>query len=283
MLRFVWKGFRSGVVTTSYPEAPDPAPEGFRGLPQMDPARCGEADLRRYEAICPSKALVYTGQSFEIHYGRCVFCGLCEEAGPEGGIRLSREYELATRTKADLLLNVISGSEPKSGEGPDRGLERLGGEVQKRVSRLFGRSLHIREVDSGSCNACEWEITALTNPVYDIQRFGIDFVASPRFADMLLITGPVTRNMETAVRKTFDATPGPKLVVAVGACACDGGVFRESYATAGGLDRVLPVDVYIPGCPPRPQALLQGILLALDRLPQRIQRGRIVSDPGGPA
>ncbi|SPF56085.1 fragment of membrane-bound (NiFe)-hydrogenase (Ehf-type, Group 4f), small subunit F [Candidatus Sulfopaludibacter sp. SbA4] len=131
---------------------------------------------------------------------------------------------------------------------------------------MLGRSLAIREVDAGSCNGCELEIIALNNPVYDIERFGIHFVASPRHADMLLVTGPVTRNMEMALRKTYDATPDPKVVVAVGACGISGGLFGTNYATCGGVDRVLPVDVYIPGCPPRPEALLHGILMAVGRL-----------------
>lgn len=130
----------------------------------------------------------------------------------------------------------------------------------------FRRSLHIREVDAGSCNACELEINALNNPVYDIERFGIHFVASPRHADMLLVTGPVTRNMEMALRKTYNATPEPRIVVAVGDCAKDGGIFKGSYAVVGGVDRVIPVDLRIRGCPPRPQELLYALLLCLDRI-----------------
>jgi Ni,Fe-hydrogenase III small subunit len=139
----------------------------------------------------------------------------------------------------------------------------------ERRQNLLGRSLAIRQVDAGSCNGCEQEIVALNNPVHDIQRFGIHFVASPRHADMLLVTGPVTRNMELALRKTLAATPDPKVVVAVGACGISGGIFGTNYASMGGVDAVIPVDVYIPGCPPRPEALLQGILLALGRVRQR--------------
>jgi Ni,Fe-hydrogenase III small subunit/NAD-dependent dihydropyrimidine dehydrogenase PreA subunit len=277
MFKFIKKGIRTGIVTIAYPAEPDPAPPGFRGRPEVDPAKCAEEDYREYEKCCPARAMTFTGRSFEIHYGRCVFCGLCEAAGPEGGIKLTADYEMASRRKEDLILSVATGREPAAGNIPGNDLETLGDEARRKIARLFGRSLHIREVDTGSCNACEWEITALTNPIYDIQRFGIDFVASPRFADMLLVTGPVTRHMEPALKKTYEATPDPKMVVAVGACACDGGVFRESYATAGGLDHVLTVDVYIPGCPPRPQALLQGILLALDRLPQKIKAGRMTA------
>ncbi len=132
--------------------------------------------------------------------------------------------------------------------------------------RGFRRSLHIREVDAGSCNACELEINALNNPIYDIERFGIHFVASPRHADLLLVTGPVTRNMEMALKKTYDATPEPKIVIAIGDCARDGGIFKGSYAVVGGVDKVIPVDALIKGCPPRPQELLYGIVSLLGRI-----------------
>src|SRR5438105_8234834 len=135
--------------------------------------------------------------------------------------------------------------------------------------KVLGRSLNIRQVDDGSCNGCEVEIHGLNSPVYDLERFGIHFVASPRHADMLLVTGPVTRNMELALKKTYDAMPDPRLVVAVGACGCSGGIFGVNYATIGSVVAVIPVDVYIPGCPPNPHALLHGILLAVGRAAQK--------------
>jgi Ni,Fe-hydrogenase III small subunit len=135
--------------------------------------------------------------------------------------------------------------------------------LQARILRVLGRALAIRAVDAGSCNACELELQALGNPYYNIEGAGIRFVASPRHADLLLVTGPVSRNMEVALRRTYDAMPQPRRVVAAGACACTGGVFGQSYATAGALANVLPVDVAIPGCPPTPTALLQGILAAV--------------------
>ena len=147
---------------------------------------------------------------------------------------------------------------------------RLARLLRERVARTFRRSLQIRHLDVGSSNGCDWEINALLNPVYDLQRFGIDFVASPRHADLLLVTGAVTRHLEPALWATYEATPDPKLVVAVGACACSGGVVASSYATAGGLDRRVPVDVYVPGCPPRPNAIIHGLLLALDRREQKV-------------
>src|SRR6266496_3475598 len=140
--------------------------------------------------------------------------------------------------------------------------------VDARTRRLFGRALAIREVDAGSCNGCEIEITGLTSPIYDSDRFGIHFVASPRHADMLLVTGPVTRNMETPLRKTYEATPAPKLVVAVGDCARTCGVFKGSYAVAGSVDQIVPVDAFVDGCPPEPADILRGILTALGRSPR---------------
>lgn len=141
-------------------------------------------------------------------------------------------------------------------------------QIDRHARRLFGRSLHIREVDAGSCNGCELEISALSNPYYDMERFGLHFVASPRHADCLLVTGPVTRNMAEPLRRTYEATPDPKIVVAIGDCANDCGIFKDSYAVVGGVDKVIPVNVLVPGCPPEPVNILRGILTAIDRLPQ---------------
>ena len=148
---------------------------------------------------------------------------------------------------------------------PETEVVELVRQIDRSAVRLFGRALAIREVDAGSCNGCEIEISGLTGPVYDSERFGIHFVASPRHADMLLVTGPVTRNMEVPLRKTYEATPGPKLVVAVGDCAKTCGVFKGSYAVAGSVDQIIPVDVVVTGCPPEPADILRGILAALDR------------------
>jgi Ni,Fe-hydrogenase III small subunit len=151
----------------------------------------------------------------------------------------------------------------------------MGEQLNKKIMKIFGRSLHIREVDAGSCNACEVEVYALSNPIYDMERFGIHIVASPRHADMLLVTGPVTRNMELALFKTYNATPEPKIVAAMGSCACNGGIFGETYASGGGVDRFMPVDVYIPGCPPRPQAVIFGLMVAVDKLEQKIRKSEV--------
>ncbi len=144
-------------------------------------------------------------------------------------------------------------------------VESLGKELKARIHEKFGRSFHIREVDTGSCGACESEIIATTNPIYDIQRFGIDFVASPRHADALLVTGPVSKNMALALRRTYDAMPEPKFVITLGGCALDGGVFKDSYYVEGGVKQVLPVDLHIPGCPPSPTQIIQSLLIFLGK------------------
>jgi Ni,Fe-hydrogenase III small subunit/formate hydrogenlyase subunit 6/NADH:ubiquinone oxidoreductase subunit I len=221
---------------------------------------CGECAVR-----CPSQAIIMnqTDRKIGINYDQCIFCVLCHQVCPTGAVSISQHIELAEKNK-DRLRNHPTVIE--SGNIPEANEEMLGTQLKTKIHKMFGRSLQIREVDSGSCNGCDYEINALNNPFNDIERLGISFVASPRHADMLLVTGTAVRNMQQALVKTYQATPDPKLVVAVGACACSGGIFRDSYAANNGIDRIVPVDVYIPGCPPRPQAILYGILKALDRV-----------------
>jgi Ni,Fe-hydrogenase III small subunit len=196
-------------------------------------------------------------------------------------VQITQEFELASVDRRNLSLTAeyLLNSDRTHRElravhlgsgNVEAEIERLGQKAREKIQKLLRRSLAIREVDAGSCNGCELEIVALNNPIYDLERFGIQFVASPRHADMLLVTGPVTRNMELALLKTYRAMPEPRLVVAVGACGISGGIFGKNYASLGGVDNVVPVDVYIPGCPPRPQALLHGILLGVGRLGERL-------------
>lgn len=145
-------------------------------------------------------------------------------------------------------------------EGVESEIDEVGCHLEKAIRQRFHRTLVIREIDAGSCNGCELEIIAMNNPVYNCERYGIQFTASPRFADLLLVTGPVSVNMEIALKRTYDATPTPKMVVAVGDCGCNGGIFGESYASLGAVANVIPVDAHIHGCPPTPVELLQGIL-----------------------
>jgi len=161
----------------------------------------------------------------------------------------------------------------------DNELERASERLRAAIERLFRRSLYIRHVDAGSCDACESEVKQLTSPYYDLHRLGIFFATSPRHADLLLVTGPVTRAMAAPLLRTYEAMPDPRLVAAVGACACHGGVFGASGLTRGGVSHVLPVDVYIPGCPPTPFALIQGLLLAIGRAEQRLHAGRMATTP----
>ena len=189
-------------------------------------------------------------------------CGLCEEAAPKL-FEVQSKFAKPVRIRSDL---VVARSSDQVPAGLDGSHEELGERLSEKIAKVLGRSLAIREVDAGSCNGCEVEVAALNNPVYDIERFGVHFVASPRHADVLLVTGVGSRNMESALRRTYEATPDPKVVVAVGACASSGGIFGETYATSGGIGNVVPVDVYVPGCPPRPEALLYGLLLAVDRV-----------------
>jgi Ni,Fe-hydrogenase III small subunit len=191
---------------------------------------------------------------------------------PERAIDVSHHVDVAAYTRPQLASTASFTVDPATARGTFAGVEAHTGpslhdsaeRLRERIRGRLGRSLHVRQVDAGSCNGCELEISAAANPLYDLERFGVHLVASPRHADVLLVTGPVTRNMEIALRKTYDATPEPRIVVAVGACGCSGGIFGEAtYAAVGGVDRVLPVDVYVPGCPPRPQAILNGLLVAM--------------------
>jgi Ni,Fe-hydrogenase III small subunit/formate hydrogenlyase subunit 6/NADH:ubiquinone oxidoreductase subunit I len=282
MFKILRKTAQTGLVTIGYPEAPARLPEHFRGAPRFDFARW--RDPRAAAAACPTGAIAIreSGDSrhVTVDYGLCIYCGECASADSTGAVQMTRQFELAALDRRNL---VITAEYAVNSEGLQSELqklhhgywpveetsEKLERKVSDRIHKILGRSLAIREVDAGSCNGCEVEITALNNPVYDLERLGIHFVASPRHADMLLVTGPVTRNMELALAKTYRATPDPKVVVAVGACGISGGIFGRNYATLGGVGQVIPVDVFIPGCPPRPHALLYGILLAVGRMEQK--------------
>ena len=287
MFKILQKTVSTGIVTVNYPAGPARISEHFRGRPSFDFDKW--KDARPAAEICPTGAISVSDQGdsrkVTIDYGLCVFCGLCVNASSEQAVRITQEFALATSDRRNLVFTaeytLNADRTQRKLLRVDRKLvstetdvESLGQKAHETIQKILGRSLAVREVDAGSCNGCEQEIVALNNPVYDIERFGIQFVASPRHADMLLVTGPVTRNMELALLKTHRAMADPKVVVAVGACGISGGIFGENYASLGGVDKALSVDVYIPGCPPRPQALLHGILLAVGRLAERRQNGR---------
>jgi Ni,Fe-hydrogenase III small subunit/formate hydrogenlyase subunit 6/NADH:ubiquinone oxidoreductase subunit I len=283
MFHIFKKAAQTGLVTIGYPHAPAHIPERFRGAPVFDFSAW--RDARPACEVCPTGAIsteeLDARRRVTIDYGFCIYCGQCAEADGSGAVKITREFELAARKRDDLISIAeytvnADGSQGelvafrKGSAAENERVEPLEHRVRQKIHGVLGRSLAIREVDAGSCNGCEIEIGALNNPVYDLDRLGIHFVASPRHADMLLVTGPVTRNMELALLKTYRATPEPKMVVAVGACGIGGGIFGLNYATVGGVNAVVPVDVFIPGCPPRPHALLHGILLALGRMEQRL-------------
>lgn len=247
---------RQGHRTIAYPQGPLPVlPDRFRGLPVADAARC-PAGCRECADACPTGAIHAETGKVRIDLGRCLFCTECVDACPAGAMRHTGEFRLAARARQDL---VVEGETIRRARALDAA-----------ALRLFGRSLKLRQVSAGGCNGCEADVAVLQTVVFDLGRFGVSFVASPRHADGLLITGPVTANMREALRATWDAVPAPKIVIAVGACAISGGPYADHPEVHNGADSTVPVDLYIPGCPPHPLTILDGLLRLL---------GRIESDP----
>jgi Ni,Fe-hydrogenase III small subunit/ferredoxin len=249
---------RLGRSTIAYPDGPPPElPDRFRGHPVLDAKRCADGCSDCADA-CPTGAIALE-PALSVDLGRCLFCGDCASACPSGAVGYSRDHRLAARTRADLV--VSEGAEV-----------RLAAALDEKARRLFGHSLKLRQVSAGGCNACESEINVLSTVVWDLGRFGIQIVASPRHADGLIVTGPVTDGMRLALRKTWEAVAPPKIVIAVGACAISGGPFRDHPETSNGADSVVPVDLYVPGCPPHPLTILDGMLRLLGRLEDQEER-----------
>jgi Ni,Fe-hydrogenase III small subunit/Pyruvate/2-oxoacid:ferredoxin oxidoreductase delta subunit len=235
-----------------FPDGPPPAmSERFRGRPVVDPSRCTGA-CAGCASICPTGALQPAG-GLKIDLGRCLFCGACAGACPNGAVLFTQDYRLAARGRETL---VASGNEPILAEP-----------LEEKLRRLLGRALRLRQVSAGGCNACEADANVLSTVGWDLGRFGIQFVASPRHADGLLITGPVTENMKLALEKTYAAVPQPRIVIASGACAISGGPYIDHSEVHNGAASVVPVDLYVPGCPPHPLTLLDGLLRLIGRVP----------------
>ncbi len=251
MFDIVKARFNQGHRTIPYPKEPPQLPDRYRGLPSIDPSKCPDGCRDCVEA-CPSEAVSIGPEGTTIDLGRCLFCTECAEACPTGALRFTQDFRMATRTREALLVS-------------SDGL-RLAEALNKKSRALFGHSLKLRQVSAGGCNGCEVEVNVLSTIVFDMGRFGIQVVASPRHADGLLITGPVTQNMRLALQKTYQAVPSPKLVIAVGGCAIAGGPFRGHPQVANGVNDIVPVDLYVPGCPPHPLTILDGLLRLLGRI-----------------
>jgi|DewCreStandDraft_4_1066084.scaffolds.fasta_scaffold58142_3 Ni,Fe-hydrogenase III small subunit/ferredoxin len=253
MLQVSLARLRQGHRTISYPAQVPALPDRFRGLPVIDASKCPDG-CRSCAEACPTDAIAIDDKGLRLDLGRCLFCTECVQACPEGAIRYSQDHRLAVRRREDL---VYDGRELKLAEALD-----------EPRRRLFGRSLKLRQVSAGGSGACEADLNVLGTIVFDLGRFGIQFVASPRHADGLVVTGPVSENMRSALLETYAAIPAPKLVIAVGAEAISGGVFRGHHEVHDGCSSLLPVDLFIPGWPPHPITILDGLLRLLGRLEQ---------------
>lgn len=249
MLKALLARLKTGHRTQPFPPQSGSLSGRFRGRPVLS-AEAGPAD----PGACPTAAISQQNGSLSLDLGRCLFCGDCPYTRAQGPLVFSNDYRLAASRRGDLSLRP----------GAELALAQP---LAAKLRRLLGRALRLRQVSAGGCNACEADANVLTTVGFDLGRFGIQFVASPRHADGLLVTGPVTLNMRLALEKTYAAVPEPKLVIASGACAISGGPYAGQRQVLGGVDRLLPVDLYIPGCPPHPLTLLDGLLRLLGRLP----------------
>jgi Ni,Fe-hydrogenase III small subunit/Pyruvate/2-oxoacid:ferredoxin oxidoreductase delta subunit len=246
VIRLLKTRFEQGLRTVEFPGGEQKLPQRFRGRPELHAERCRDG-CRACAEVCPTQAI--SVEPLKLDLGKCLFCAACAEACPEGAIDFTAgHFEQSFRKREDLIL--------------DGGAARLAEKLEKRMLALFGRSLQLRHVAAGDCSGCAVELNALSNVVFDLGRFGVQFVASPRHADGIVISGPVSANMREALQIAWDATPAPKLVIAVGACAISGGPFAGS-PQAMGIPSEIPVDLYVAGCPPHPLTLLDGLLRLL--------------------
>jgi Ni,Fe-hydrogenase III small subunit len=254
-------GLNRGLATTAWPGKVDESVQpGVLGLPRYQPDRCDE-NCRACAEACLPKAISIAEDELRLDYGRCIGCQLCTEVCPNEAMTKSHDWAFGVRSREDLVWADALASAPAQ-------------ELKQAIQKHFKRSLHIRHVDAGSCNGCEAELQALNNPFYNLHRLGIFFTPSPRFADLLLVTGPVTYAMRGPLLETWNGMPEPRWVMATGTCAVSGGVTGGGYSCGHGVEEVLPVDVYLPGCPPNPAAIIQALLLLLGRATQHVSGGQ---------
>jgi formate hydrogenlyase subunit 7 len=261
----VWTlyGLKRGVVTNPWPQGREATQGGVQGMPRFHPERCKEG-CRICADVCLPGAIriaeTKNGERLSLDYGKCVACQMCTEFCPHDAMEKSEDWAFAVSKRADLVWDEAFASLPAH-------------ELTQKIHSAFGRSLHVRHVDAGSCNGCESELQALNNPYYNLHRLGIFFTPSPRFADLLLVTGTVTYAMKEALLETYNAMPEPRWVMAMGTCAVSGGAVGGGYACGRGVEGILPVDIYVPGCPPNPAAMIHALLLLLNRATQLVQGG----------
>ncbi|MBN1931879.1 MAG: NADH-quinone oxidoreductase subunit NuoB [Desulfobacterales bacterium] len=252
MLKELKTRIQQGYHTMTYPAGPPPdLPERFSGKPAIDDSICTAGCVLCLES-CPAGAIFRETISgkIRIDMGRCIFCRNCEAVCPNSAVRFTRDFKLAACCREDLIIDHTAHKTAA---------------FHETAHKIFGRSLKLRQVSAGGCNACEADTHVLNTLVWDLARFGIQFTASPRHADGLLVTGPVSKNMKTALEKTYHAVPKPKIVIAVGACAISGGIYRDLPEVCNGVSGVIPVDLYVPGCPPHPLTILDALLRFLGK------------------
>jgi Ni,Fe-hydrogenase III small subunit/ferredoxin len=247
---------KRGCETMAYPDGPAPAlPDRHGGSLRVEAAKC-PSDCGACVSVCPTQAIKpLADKGISLDLGKCLFCAACVDACPSGVITQTGDHRMATRRREDLVLGA-----------PGQEEVRLAAALDDQLRRLLGRSLRLRQVCAGGDGAAEADLNVLSTIGWDMSRFGIQFVASPRHADGLVVTGPVSANMELALRKTYAAMPDPKIVIAVGACAISGGPFAGNPEVKNGVESILPVDLFIPGWPPHPLTILDGLLRLLGRL-----------------
>ena len=256
MIDIILERIRQGYRTSKFPNQPPSLSERYQGKPEVDFSKC-EKNCEQCSIVCPTSCISVSQQVISsLDIGSCVFCGKCANVCPNKAISFTMNYEMAYRKRDSMILKKSKSEETDTNNNV----------TKKNLDSLFRKSLKLRQVSVGGCNACEADINVLQTLTWDFSRFGLQIVASPRHADGIIVTGPVTKNMKVALLKTYDALSNPKIVIAVGTCAISGGIYKKSKECLDGLGSILPVDCYIPGCPPHPSTILDGLIKTMKSL-----------------